>query len=601
MSFTRESPIRERSASAEKARKSGPEAIRVRVGITVRSFIFYALFVFGIAGRTDALDLIAPPRRGVQFETLRFRFDENLHFGNPFDLETNRVRLRILQPDSSRLELSFFHDGLNESKIERWEARFSPKQPGLHLFSVEINGEPRAQLAVPVARQSGGKQGGLRLSDRFGVFRHENGDVFRGIGLNVCWSSRYGYYFEKMKKSGMNTTRIWMCPWHLSIEWSETGLGRYDLKSARRLDTILDLADTYGIYVILCLDYHGVAQKAQGFFRENRWRENPYNKRNGGPCADPAALFTDSTAKAYAKRKYRYIVSRYGHSANVAAWEFFNEADLMAGKAVPVNRWHVEMAGFVKSIDVHDRLVSSSSTRGYGEKLVDAFRDSAMDFIMFHDYNMLDVAPHLINIVELGDEYYRKPVVIGEFGIEYRGGGMTGASDPEHVGLHNGTWAGFFSETPILPMSWWWDSYIDTLDLWYHFANLSRFADSLDFAARPLVFSTLECDFPEQYPRSRASCTVQSIRAGNRHALWFKNGGYVWSAKSSRIKLERIGAFTQKIPLSASGTFLVSWFDPQGGLFLEKTEKIDCDGKGILHLPVPSFLKDLACIVAPVR
>ncbi|MBN1309561.1 MAG: cellulase family glycosylhydrolase [Chitinispirillaceae bacterium] len=567
----------------------------------MRRLISILSFLFVLYGHPGAVGPVDRPAKGTQYETIGFRFAENLKFDNPFDLETNRVEVLILQPDSSRRVLSFFYDGLNKKGVEQWEARFTPKHAGLHRFTFRINGKVHDRFGIPVIANSGKKQGGLTLSEGLGIFRFESGEAFRGIGLNICWSDDYEYFFKKMRASGMNTTRIWLCPWHLPFEWSGTGLGRYDLESAQRLDTILRLAGEYGIYVLLCIDYHGVAQKEQGFFRENRWRENPYNRINGGPCADPAALFTDSTAQSFARKKYKYLIARYGHSPNIAAWEFFNEADLMAGKAIPVNQWHVEMADYVRSIDVHRRLISSSVTRRYVEKLVDAFRTPAVDFVMFHDYNMTEVAPHLINLAELGGEFYNKPVVIGEFGVEYRGAELTAAFDPGHIGLHNGIWAGFFSETPMLPMSWWWDSYIDKLDLWHHFAALSRFADSLDFNAKPLAFTRLTSGFQEQHPRSRASCTIQCITAGGRYALWFKSGNYYWSAKTTAVKLERVDSFTQNVPAVAPGTYSVSWYDPQTGTFTGPSKSMTVDGDRVMALSVPSFLKDLACLVVPVK
>ena len=557
------------------------------------------IFVLVISGIPGAIDLIDRPTKGTQYETLVFRFAENLKFDNPFDLVTNRIELLVLQPDSSYKVLSFFYDGLDKQNIEQWEARFAPKQSGLFQFRFRVDGKTHAQFKISVIANRKKRQGGLTLSDGHGVFQFESGGAFRGIGTNICWADDYDHYFKKMQASRMNTTRIWICPWHLCFEWSETGLGRYSLKSAQRLDSILQLAKNYGIYIILCFDYHGVAQKEQGFFRENRWRENPYNSINGGPCTDAAALFTDSTALSFQKKKYKYIISRFGHSPNIAAWEFYNEADLMAGKALPVNRWHIAMSRYVKLIDVHKRLVSSSATRRYFEKLVDAFRSPEFDFVMYHDYNMPDVAPHLINIVELGEEFYNKPVVIGEFGIEYRGGDLTYVFDPEHIGLHNGIWAGFFSETPILPMSWWWDSYIDTLDLWYQFANLSRFADSLDFSARPLAFRRLTPGFQEQFPRARVTCGIQCVTAGGRYALWFKSGNYLWSAKTTNIKLEKIDSFVQKITGVVPGKYSVSWYDPQTGTFTGKTTKAIVNADSVLTLSVPSFTKDLACLVVP--
>ncbi len=565
---------------------------------TIHLIMFIIITVFS---RPFPVELKYSPNRCIQFEKIVFMFSENLKFDNPFDLETNRVELLIEQPDSSRRLLSFFFNGVNAVNIEQWEARFTPKLSGYHRFTLIIDGKEYSRLGVEVAPNRDKRAGGLILSDIYGTFRFENGGAFRGIGMNVCWADDYEYYFRKMNSSKMNITRIWLCPWHLPFEWSKTGLGRYDLKSAQRLDTIIELARKYGIYIILCIDYHGVAQKSAGFFRENRWHENPYNKKNGGPCTTAASVFTDPTAKSYQKKKYKYIISRYGFSPNIAAWEFFNEADLTAGDAVSVNKWHIETAEYVKSIDIHRRLVSTSSTRAYVEKLVDAFRSKALDFVMFHDYNMTDVAPHIINLAELGREFYFKPLVIGEFGVEFRGAELTAASDPEHTGLHNGIWAGLFGETPLLPMSWWWDSYIDKLDLWHEFTYLSRFADSLDFNSSPLTFSSLQCNYLQQYPKSKSYCTVRCIRAGKRYALWFKNSCYIWSARTAGIKSETIGCFVQTISEIASGRYTVLWFDPQRGSFADTSESVTVGKEGLMSLSVPSFEKDIACLIKPSK
>ena len=560
------------------------------------------LFFLAVAsGCSFAITFTERPAQGMQWETAVFRFSENLGRENPFDCEMNRICLHIRQPDSTLAKLSFFYDGLSADSVEKWEARFSPKLPGTYTCSLFIDNRLRDQFILPVEASGKKRRGGLTRSKEPGCFRFESGEAFRGIGVNICWADDYEYYFRKMKDAGMNVTRIWLCPWNLPLEWSKTGLGRYDLKSAQRLDTILEKANRYGIYVLLCMDYHGVAQKEQGFFRENRWRENPYNRANGGPCVNPEDLFTDSTAESFARKKYAYIVSRYGFSPNIVAWEFYNEADLMAGKAVPINRWHVAMARYVRAIDSHHRMISTSGTRRFFEKLVDAFRDSSFDFVMYHDYNMLDVAPHLINIIEMGDEFYGKPVVIGEFGIEFRSGAMTAAEDPEHVGLHNGIWAGFFSATPILPMSWWWDSYIDKQDLWYLFGNLTRFTDSLDFNARPVAIGRLQADYQRQHPKSKVLCHAHMVRAGCRYAVWFKSGNYVWSAKSSGLKQVALNTFTQKVPGVTPGKYSVTWYNPQTGAFSETKRIAAVNKSGVLTLTVPSFAKDAACLIVPVK
>ena len=537
----------------------------------MRIFFLLPILIIFLSANLKAVNLIDNPKEGKQYETLNFRFTENLDFKNPFDLITNRVELHILQPDFSRMALSFFYNGLNKDSVEQWEARFTPAQHGLYHFSILINGKTKNYFDVPVKENKNKRQGKIKLSNNIGKFEYDSGEALRGIGLNLCWAANYEYYFKKMKASGINVTRIWLCPWNLSFEWQETGLGRYNLKSAGMLDSILELAKKYGIYIILCIDYHGVAPKGLGFFKEDRWLQNPYNKINGGPCANETELFTNPIAQMYMMRKYKYIVSRYGYSSNILAWEFFNEADLMAGKSMQINRWHIEMAEYVKSVDVHHHLVSSSSTRNYMEKLVDAFKSPAIDFAMFHDYNSLNLAPHFIDLFDATTEYYQKPVVIGEFGVEFRGGDLTYKLDPQHIGLHNGIWAGWFSQTPVIPMSWWWDSYIDLHNIWSEYSNLSRFANSMDFNVSHLDFKTLTAGNPESNPKEQAQCLVRCIFYGGNCALWFKNVNYQWSNTSEGKPIGEVGSFMQVIPDLAPGSYTITWYNPQSGEFSKKT------------------------------
>jgi Cellulase (glycosyl hydrolase family 5)/Domain of unknown function (DUF5060) len=557
------------------------------------------LFVMlpGLRADLGAAELIDYPTQGKQYQTLTCRFTENLNFGNPFDLETNRVELIIQQPDFTTRVLSFFYDGRNRDSVEKWEARFTPKQAGIHRFSVTVNGSSYARFDVPVKPNNEKKQGGLVLSGRLGTFAYESGEAFRGIGLNVCWADDYEYYFKKMQRAGVNVARIWMCPWHLSFEWQETGLGRYNLESAARLDTILQLSQRYGMYIILCMDYHGVARKGWGYFRENRWTTNPYNAINGGPCATAADLFTNERAKMFLKRRYKYIIARYGHSSHIAAWEFYNETDLMAGQSIPVNRWHIEMAEYVHSIDAHDRLVSSSSTRRYPEKMIEAFKSPAMDFVMYHDYNTLNLGPYITDFHEAATEYYGKPVVLAEFGVEFRSSERTVRVDPQHVGVHNGLWTGWFSETPIIPMSWWWDNLIDPYDLWSEFANLSRFSERLNLNVQRLTFRTLTPGFRDTIPQQQVQCMIRCVYAGENCALWFKNDEYQWSDIGEGVTPGEVSGFSQTVPNVIPGRYIISWYDPQRGQFSEKTVDGEVKEDRMLVLSVPSFSKDLACVL----
>lgn len=567
----------------------------------MRNKIFLILLLVGLSFNMYSQIKLLYPESGKQFETLLFKFEENLNFPNPFDLLTNKVELKIVKPDNSASTLSFFFNGTNKQNKEIWMARFTPSQIGEYHVTFSINDKVIDNFKIEVSENDNLIKGGLTLSSNNSLFRFENGEAFRGIGINICWANDYDYYFRKMNENGMNVTRVWMSPWHLSLEWNHTGLGKYDLIAADRLDEILSLAKKYDVYIILCMDYHGVAQNRAGFFNENKWLENPYNKINGGTCENAEDLFTDETAKKYFKQKYKYIISRFGYSANILAWEFYNEADLMAGKSIPINQWHIEMGEFVQLNDIHNRLVSSSATRNYPEKLIDAFKSPAMDFIMYHQYNILDFAPYVLDLHNAMQEYYNKPFVLGEFGIDYRGADKTYAFDPEHIGVHNAIWAGLFSPTPIIPLSWWWDNYIDQYNFWYEYKYLSDFSKQFNWNTNRLEFTELQSGNLFSDKTKRAASLVACIYFDYDIALWFKNDKYQWSLFYDKIFPEKIEDFEQFIPDVKQGEYKISWYDPQTGKFFDKSVSVKIEKDGILKLEVPSFEKDLACIIKYVK
>ena len=271
----------------------------------------------------------------------------------------------------------------------------------------------------------------------------------------------------------------------------------------------------------------------------------------------------------------------------------------MAGTSLAENRWHIEMGEYVHSIDVHGRLVSTSSTRSFPEKVVDAFKSPAMDFVMFHQYNTLDFAPYITELHDASTQYYQKPVILAEFGVEFRGGERTFQVDSQYVGLHNGIWSGWFSETPVVPMSWWWDSYIDRHDLWREYASLSKFARLMDFNSNHLVFMTLPSGNQAVDATQGPQCMVRCIYAGAECALWFKNDEYQWATVNEGKKPTLIQTFRQVVPQVVPGRYTARWYDPQSGQFIGPPVSIEVSSDEVLTLDVPQFSKDLACMVVP--
>jgi hypothetical protein len=93
------------------------------------------------------------------------------------------------------------------------------------------------------------------------------------------------------------------CPWAFGIEDTVASLNNYSLQPAWQLDYVFQLAEQRGIYLLLCLDYHGMfATEPDCWGGNNVWPQNPYNITNGGPCTTANDFFTNATAiKIYPK------------------------------------------------------------------------------------------------------------------------------------------------------------------------------------------------------------------------------------------------------------------------------------------------------------
>jgi len=150
------------------------------------------------------------------------------------------------------------------------------------------------------------------------MFAYDNGQPYFAIGENVCWGGKRGSFdfddwLPPLAKAGGNWLRIWMCSWNGALEWSQEargdwrngqyhGAGVYSLDNAWKIETMLDLAETNGLAVMLCFGTYGEFNDG-GFFNEGQWKANPYNVTNAVPASsrrllDPTPPPANSTGSA---------------------------------------------------------------------------------------------------------------------------------------------------------------------------------------------------------------------------------------------------------------------------------------------------------------
>lgn len=400
---------------------------------------------------------------------------------NPYDQEQIALDMVFISPDGSKGILPCFFVEGDSGKKSLWKARFAAKQTGVYQIYFELR--CKNKLVSTTRKQnvecvSSSSKGFLTLNDNW-TFRFDNGDLFRAIGENIGWESRnvddskyfknlhenkrfnYDYMIPKLAQSGGNFFRTWMIYWNLPVDWKQVKNNNrytsttsfYNESAMKRLDHLVDLCDSLGVYMMLALESH-VGYMGDG------WKMNNYNVVNGGFAATPAEFFSSDKARAQYKNKLRLMIARYGYSPSIAVWEFFNEVDHVAfdksfGNEIPttlITDWHREMAMYLEENDPYNHLVSTSVSH----RDMDGMNDiDAMDFNQRHIYGNAFTIPNVIRDYE---NKHNKPYVIGECGYHWDWSLNFNDYVTEFTRDFRKTlWLGLFSPTPILPMSWWWE------------------------------------------------------------------------------------------------------------------------------------------------
>jgi hypothetical protein len=201
-----------------------------------------------------------------------------------------------------------------------------------------------------------------------------------------------------------------------------------------------------------------------------------------------------------------------------------------------------------------------------------------------------------------------KPLLLEEFGYN-TSEESADSNDKTGIHLHNGLWATLFSGLGASGMYWWWDSYIEPLNLWTHFGAITRFLAGIDVAQFKPAPATVTAT-----PGQEVAAEGLLLQGDGKILLWVRNKQYTAAAvdaahdKTVRDALRNhqvLKDFVYEPPLVngqsvqlgdvTAGSYDVRWFDPQSGEW-QATETIHAEG-GALTLPIPAFDRDIAAVI----
>ncbi len=483
-----------------------------------------------------------------------------------------------------------------------WRVRFAPVEPGLHrvalkLVPVDPPAAPRTLWQGTFRTGPARGPGFLHRSDQdHHCLRFTDGSGYFALGLNVCWppprtgAAGYIEYLDKLaRRAGANYTRLWLCTWGFRLETADPYA--YDLAAAAQLDAVFQAARARGVYVLLCLE------NAHDFV--NAWDKLPYGAAEGPGVGRPE-FFTDRDAQDLFRAKLRYLVARYGAYTSLLGWELWNEINYSLQNEPVSDRdtrenlylpWTRRMAAHLQAADPYDHPVTTS----LGNHVVwDPFWALPhLDMVQQHSY----IDPYAFLGGEAGTDAagfvlsarpdlhaHGKPVLMAEFG--YAGTNEHNPlndSDTEGIALHNALWAGALSGYAGTPMLWWWDTYVEPNDLYFHYAALAEFLKDVDWT-RPK--STL---LAEDDPQVRVVGLVDRAWAG----LWIQDKRATWYGQlEAGYEPERLEDVRLHLQAFAHGVYRVEWFDTRRGAVMH-SESVHVDREE-LTLAVPAFTRDIA-------
>lgn len=526
---------------------------------------------------------------------------------NPFDPDQADIVATITSPDLKKYKIAlyWFQDyrspvspsqGMERAVGEpHWRLKFRSLIPGKYLISVsaKIRGEvlsiPDFSLETDYATTAP-----ISIKENYFI---QGSEIFIPFAYNIAWANRleelnkYEKWFSQASKGGVNVARVWMASWSVGIEWSDTGLGDYSKRLPRAwvLDQIYRIAAKYGIQINLVLLNHG----AFSISTNPEWYSNAYFKGNGGPIENPGEFATNPEARKFWERRLRYIAARWSGEPNHFTWEWWNEVNFTPIGGQALTDWIKWSDSILKQWDPYNSLTTTSWSSAA------SLQDwSGVDYAVVHVYDDKDPIKTLqVQAEAMKKVLPNKPILVGEMGA-----GTTAEdpfTDPTGLHLHNAHWASTFLGFASPASYWWWDLYVDPLNLWGHTRGLSLLLKG----SNPAQMKSLTID---GIPK-----TTTLLLQDNLTTLgWIRHNNHDRSAKSrllleASIKALATGKKPQtkfpapkvksqriKVPVGEPGSFNVEFIETISGRKIQEFEQTSLGAT--LNIKIPAFTGDIA-------
>ncbi len=260
---------------------------------------------------------------------------------------------------------------------------------------------PRARAIPPRPAHARSTLAWVRRAPGAPYFMLDTGEPWTPIGANesVTWPGLDGLfrrrdlagaeaYLRQLRAGGVTVLRLMLEYSQSQHRYFERPAGVFNPAVVRLWDDLFALCEQIGLRVLLT--------PYDTYFQYIRWRHHPYNRRNGGPCADRAQLLLCRDTRELVKARLAFATERWGAGGALFAWDLWNELHPAQGNNDYFGMWGfvTEVGAFLRDLEVrrHGRA-HPQTVSVFGPELLWkpelhelVFRHPGLDFASTHFY-----------------------------------------------------------------------------------------------------------------------------------------------------------------------------------------------------------------------
>ncbi|HLA41515.1 MAG TPA: hypothetical protein VJ417_16050, partial [Candidatus Glassbacteria bacterium] len=371
---------------------------------------------------------------------------------------------------------------------------------------------------------------------------------------------------DRLKENGANSITLFWRP----LESLSAGPGRYDPKLSDRLDEIFGWCEARGIHIAWNLWFHSFLSQTVWSGWDSIWDTHAYSK-----ITRALDFYADSTAWAYQKKLYRYIIARWGYSTSLYLWFVIDEIDGTEGwgkgDTLAAQNWGRNVRDFFRANDPWQRPTTGTKC-GHVDRYwpggCEIFDVAAREIYESQGWPMPDPTqldngkadPLKCSYNNYAGEIrkmwgsYAKPLIIGESGWNstfYKPG------TPGYLATyHNALWVSLASGLAATPFWWEYFDFINEQVVTSQMKYFARFVSDIDLAGRHWLPAKVQAD---------GGADAFGMQSGDQAFGWVVNPDK--SLYRASISISGL----------ADGKYEVRIYNPWNGEYIEP-QKMTCSG-----------------------